>query len=148
MLSLLQYASLADLLRSEIGRYNAHSVRLSEHPTKLLVRVHIIGVAEAVTESIEARLSQERFGSLNLGKFEIRYDRPSIEACDHWYHGYHSGSIRPGDTICSIEDSTLTIAVRRSSEDSDEWQLVRWCIVESYGKESARNAQPVDLCIV
>ena len=139
---------LSDMLHSKIGRYNASSVRLSEDSTKLLVRVYIIGVADAVTETSGARVSQERFGTLDLGKLEIRYDRPSIETCDHWYHGYHAGDIKPGDTICFLEDSALTMAVRRSSEGSNEWQLIRWCIVESNGRENSQIAQAVDLCIV
>lgn len=137
------------------------AVRLSECKAKLTVNALLIGTVESLSLPRPMKLPgpTSRFGKLDRGQLVIRRNHAQTHMSKSvggmvedatpgpagaLYKGHYSGSIEPGDTVCYVKGTGLTIALRPRQGHAGEWQLVRWCTVlgfavEDQGSEAAQN---------
>lgn len=146
-------------LPHEIATYNTASVQLFASKRKLVVNAYTIGIVKLAKPTTNLPETQGRFENLNVGHLKVQSSVPlqssvsqdeSLVArmgisAGQTYTGYHGGSIKPGDTVCLVKDSTLMIALRPGTDQDGEWQLVRWCVVHRF---VAREELLVSYCIV
>lgn len=107
----------------------------------LYITARRIGQFQTVTLKDDSGEDLEQSGPLSIMQIIVRNDlipttshaqlplsdaSPDSRLCN----GYTSGDVVAGDTACKIKNNTLTFAVRDKPNSDNEWQLVRWCVID------------------